>query len=77
MGKVADFLQGPNGEKSSKRLAGVMLIALGGLLLTALGIYGFFSVPPSIEAVKYSGLTLVASGAGLLGFGTLAERMGK
>ncbi len=77
MGKIADFLQGPNGEKSSKRLAGVMLIAIGGLLLTALGIYGFFATPPSIEAVKYSGLTLVASGAGLLGFGTLAERMGK
>ena len=35
------------------------------------------AVPPSIEAIKYAGLTLVASGAGLLGFGTLAERLGK
>lgn len=77
MGKLAEFLLGPNGEKSSKRLAGAMLIVLGAGLLAALGVVGFFAVPPSIEAIKYAGLTLVASGAGLLGFGTLAERLGK
>lgn len=71
------FLQGPKGEQSSKRLYGAIMISAGGVLLIAMGIYGFFAVPPGIEAIKYSGLTLIAVGAGLLGFGTLAERIGR
>lgn len=71
------FLQGPDGEESSKRLWGSIMIGAGGALLLALGIVGFFVVPPGIDAIKYAGLSLVAVGAGLLGFGTLAERIGR
>ncbi len=73
---VIGWLNGPTGEKSSKRLCGVIMIALGAGLLTAQGIVGFFMVPPGLEAIKYSGLTLIITGAGLLGVGTLAEKMG-
>ncbi len=71
------FLNGPEGEQSSKRLFGAIMISAGGVLLVALGITGFFTMLPGLDAVKYAGLTLVATGSGLLGFGTLAERIGK
>ena len=68
---------GPGGETSSKRISGVGMVVLGALMLVALGVYGFFAVPPGLEAIKYAGLSLIASGAALLGIGTLAERLGK
>lgn len=70
-------LKDRDGKDSSKRICGVSLIFAGGVLLVAMGIYGFFASPPGLEAIKYAGLTLVSGGAGLLGFGTLAERVNK
>lgn len=71
------FLQESEDTNSSKRLCGVSMIAAGGLLLVALGVYGFFAEPPGAEVIKYAGLTLIGGGAGLLGIGTLFERIGK
>jgi len=74
---MAGFLQGKDGEQSSKRLFGAIMISAGGSLLVALGISGFFVVLPGPDVVQYAGLMLVATGSGLLGFGTLAERINK
>ena len=71
------MIEGPQGEVSSKRISGLTMIALGSLLLVAMGIYGFFAIPPGGDVIKYAGLSLIASGAALLGIGTLAERLGK
>ena len=70
-------LKDHDGKDSSKRLCGIGMIVAGGVLLVAMGAYGFFASPPGVEAIKYAGLTLIGGGAGLLGFGTLAERVGK
>lgn len=72
-----EIFVGPGGETSSKRISGVGMIVLGALMLVALGVYGFFAVPPGLDAIKYAGLALVSAGAGLLGVGTLMERLGK
>ena len=74
---IRGMIEGPNGETSSKRISGLTMIALGSLLLVAMGIYGFFAIPPGGDVIKYAGLSLIASGAALLGIGTLAERLGK
>jgi len=74
---IRGMIEGPNGETSSKRISGVGMIVLGALLLVAMGIYGFFAIPPGGDVIKYAGLSLIASGAALLGIGTLAERLGK
>ena len=74
---VISWLNGPNGEKSSKRLVGVVAMLAGVAVYVALAIYGMIAQVPHLEAVRGAALGLTASGAGLLGFGTLAERMGK
>lgn len=74
---MISWLNGPNGEKSSKRLLGTIAMLAGVAVYVALAIYGFIAQVPHIEAVRGAALGLTASGAGLLGFGTLAERMGK
>ena len=71
------WLMGPNGEKSSKRLSGVLTIGIGSLIFVALAIVSFFTVVPGKEAIKYAGSFLIGTGAGLLGFGTVAERLGR
>ena len=68
------FLQGPEGEDSSKRLSGMILIFVGVVWFVVASI---FMPIDRIELVKYVGGFLVSAGAGLLGFGTLAERINK
>ena len=71
------MIEGPQGEVSSKRISGLTMIALGSLLLVILGGASFFVIPPGSDIVLKSGISLIASGAALLGIGTLAERLGK
>lgn len=73
---LRDALSGPDGEKSSKRLVGFSLSAIGVLWLIVSGIINLatgFDVTMAIQI----GERILYSGVGLLGFGTLAERISR
>ena len=76
-GWLKDALSGPDGEKSSKRLVGFTLTAIGVLWFIAAGIVQLCTGYLDAELIKYIGSYLVGAGVGLLGFGTLAERIGR
>jgi hypothetical protein len=68
------------GVKSSKRFWGSILLAAGGLLILALGIYSFFHVAADPETVKGCGIALIVVGGGLLGitvFEGISDAIGK
>mgnify|MGYP006863446334 FL=1 len=76
-GKEMTILKGPDGKDSSKRFWGSLMLGSGVAVLVINAIVGFFTIPPGLEAIKYSGGFLISGGAALLGFGTLFERFGK
>ncbi len=70
------MLEESPGVKSSKRTAGISLVAAGGLLLMATGVVGLFVKIADLEASLASGNALVWAGAALLGV-TILEGIGK
>ena len=76
-GWLQDALSGPDGEKSSKRLVGFSLSAIGVLWFLVAGVVALIVGGLDSELIKYIGSYLVGAGVGLLGFGTLAERIGR
>ena len=75
---MTNMLEESPGVKSSKRLAGMILIATGCLLLVAVGIVALISIVPMVNAgiAISAGTTLVGIGSALLGV-TVFEGIGK
>lgn len=74
---MPNFLQGPDGEKSSKRLVGFSLTLIGVLWFIVTGIMQLITMQLDTELIRYIGSYLIGAGVGLLGFGTLAEKIGR
>ena len=70
------FLKDTDGNKSSKRLAGVCLLITGGAFLLALGITAIYKIVADPTTALAVGKTLIYTGAGLLGVG-VAEGIGQ
>jgi hypothetical protein len=70
------FLQDAEGDLSSKRLFGAVLILAGGLLLLTTGIMAIFAGVQDSASALGAGQAMILAGAGLLGIGVL-EGVGK
>ena len=53
------------------------MIGLGMFMFFALGVASFFYIPPGADTILNIGITLSASGVGLLVGGNIAENIGK
>ena len=69
---------GANGEKevSSKRVFGGILIVIGVLLMTVLGVVSFFQTVADSETIQTASGWMLSVGGGLLGIGVF-ENLGK
>ena len=63
--------QDRDGDTSSKRVFGALLILVGGLLLLTVGILALFMTLEDPQTAINAGNTMVIAGAGLLGIGVL------
>lgn len=70
------YLTDRDGDKSSKRLWGSILIALGGALLTAIGVSAIFLKVADPQTALSAGSTLITVGAGLI-IGGVLEGIGQ
>lgn len=70
------FLKDSDGDNSSKRLWGSILIALGGALLVAIGVSAIFTRVADPQTALSAGTTLITVGAGLI-IGGVLEGLGK
>ena len=68
-----NFLQDESGNKSSKRLIGIILSSVGGALCLALFIFSLFKPVGDPETAKYCCFTLLGAGVGLLGAGVIEK----
>lgn len=69
------YLRGVDGEKSSKRLWGSILIPIGAGLLVSVGIAALFIDIADPDTALRAGTTIIGSGLVLFGAGA-AERFG-
>ena len=60
-----------NGDPSSKRIVGTIVLGCGLVLLLTVGIMSIFKVIGDPTTAVNCGTTLMATGGGLLGFGVL------
>jgi hypothetical protein len=74
---VNTWLTGPDGEKSSKRLIGFSLTLIGVLWELVAGCVYLITGAIDGDFILRLGLQLIGAGVGLLGFGTVAERIGR
>lgn len=58
-------------EKSSKRLIGAIAFAIGGAILTALGVVSFFQKTVDPSTIQTVGNSFLLFGGGLLGIGVV------
>lgn len=63
------FVSGTTGKVSSKRISGIILLAIGGGLLTFIAIFAIFQSITDADTAINCAKTLIFIGAGLLGFG--------
>lgn len=63
------FVSGATGKNSSKRICGIILLAIGGGLLTFIALFAIFQSIKDADTAINCAKTLIFIGAGLLGFG--------
>lgn len=61
--------ESPNGDKSSKRIMGIVLLSLGMALLVTLFFLAVFTDVKDSDTAEYCVMMLITSGSGLLGLG--------
>lgn len=69
---MATYLEGPFGEKSSKRLIAIILITLGCAIGTIASIYGLFHKIPSSHFILDAFITFISGGV-IVELGTIAD----
>lgn len=74
--KSRGMFRDANGNKSSKRIAGTAILALGALFLLVVGVISISSTVADPDTSIRIGSTLIYTGAALLGVG-VAERLGR
>jgi hypothetical protein len=70
------FIQDGDGNKSSKRASGLILVLLGIVCLCVLAFKSFSLLVPGAEMIYKIGVSFLAAGGGLLGVGVF-EKMRK
>ena len=70
---MSGYLNGSDGEKSSKRLMGIISFSCGIAVYVGLGVTGMFREIPDLEAVRSAAFGLSSIGAGLLGVGVIEK----
>lgn len=70
---ILQFLSRPDGDKSSKRLSGTILILIGGFLALSTGICGIFFNVTDHEIIEYAIASSITGGSVLLGVGVLEK----
>lgn len=77
MQKINDWYHDKNGDISSKRIAGVVILSCGLLLLLAIGIMSIFKAIGDPTTGLQVGITLMSTGGTLLGIGTFEKGVKK
>lgn len=67
------FFYDSQGNKSSKRLIGTILISAGGAFLGVVGVFSLFNPVADPQTSLDVGRTLIYAGAGLLGVGVIEK----
>lgn len=67
------FFYDSQGNRSSKRLIGTVLIAAGGAFLVIVGVFSLFNPVADPRTSLDVGRTLIYAGAGLLGVGVVEK----
>ena len=79
--KISEFLYktvlGPDGEPSSARVAGMLLIICGIELLIILFFSGLINQIPNLNDLSSIGYNMLLVGAGLIGYGKLNDKVGE
>lgn len=71
--EVNGFLHDSQGNKSSKRLLGVIFMAVGGLFLLITGVFALYKTVSDPTTAIAVGKTMLYAGAGLLGIGVVEK----
>ena len=75
MNRIHGFLKDFKGNKSSKRLAGLLLVIQGALMKAILFLYGLIWVTSTeFDKLNDCSMGLVYVGAGLLGWGIFEDK---